>query len=304
MGSIQPNYVVSCSCTYWYACSAIFLSILYAAPKPTLQNGEQLLSGDFLKSNNGEYTLRLETDGTLVIYKGTEPNWSSGKRNTGTGPYKLRMQNDNNLVIYDSTNSHVWHIATSGQGTAGEGRLYLRDNGKLVVYGTDEWSPVLWTSPGELFKKFQNKFLRLGFGGAPNFIIFILKLFISNCALWCKISGDPDRRLLPWNCRLAKVNTYLTWQTTPQWQLETIVNGQLQSKIVKLQQGNLVCQIPQLRLPQAPLSLTAITNLANLTGKSFFLIQTPPQLDLVPVKETASATWVRPPLLYMPNIIA
>ena len=128
------------------------LSFLYAAPKPALQNGEMLHSGDYLKSNNGEYTLRLETDGTLVIYKGTEINWKSAKLNPGTGPYRLKMQRDSNLVIYDSTNTGVSVTSTFNQGTPDEAHLYLRDNGKLVVYGADGWSSVLWTSPGELFK--------------------------------------------------------------------------------------------------------------------------------------------------------
>ncbi|MET3517893.1 YD repeat-containing protein, partial [Pseudacidovorax sp. 1753] len=54
----------------------------------------------------GADKLLLQSDGNLVMYKGTEAVWASGT--TGQGGTSLKLQNDGNLVLYTSANAGVW----------------------------------------------------------------------------------------------------------------------------------------------------------------------------------------------------
>jgi hypothetical protein len=70
-------------------------------------------SGNYPWSNTDRSTLRMQTDGNLVLYTSTgRVLWQS--RTAGTGSHnRLVMQNDGNLVMYTSTNKAIWATSTT-----------------------------------------------------------------------------------------------------------------------------------------------------------------------------------------------
>ncbi|QUI20842.1 lectin [Vallitalea pronyensis] len=78
-----------------------------------LRPGESLTPGQFLISHNGQFYLRMQTDGNLVMYNQFGfALWSTGT--VGARVDKLIMQTDGNLVMY-AANGHVyWQTHTQG----------------------------------------------------------------------------------------------------------------------------------------------------------------------------------------------
>jgi hypothetical protein len=102
-----------------------------------LAPGSSLLPGQYLVSGNGQYTLRLQSDGNLVEYNSSGAAiWSLGT--AGRGVTALTMQSDGNLVLY-AGNSVVW--ATNSAGNTGA-FLALGSDGNISLTegGTPLWS--------------------------------------------------------------------------------------------------------------------------------------------------------------------
>lgn len=95
----------------------------------TLGPGSSLQKGDYLQSQNGKYTLIMQTDGSLVIYRVADGKviYSMEKR----GEFAV-MQTDGNFVEYASNGRWLW--ATHTEVSTGEQRIaYLRDDGSLII---------------------------------------------------------------------------------------------------------------------------------------------------------------------------
>ena len=89
--------------------------------KYSLTSGGVLGDGQELKSINGEYTLRMQEDGNLVVYLNSNPVlliWESRTDNVGSHPHRLELQQDNNLCIY-GRGKCTWSSQTSGLGKPG-----------------------------------------------------------------------------------------------------------------------------------------------------------------------------------------
>lgn len=112
--------------------------------KSTLHEWEKLSKGSSLVSNNGCFTLRMQTDGNLVLYgKEGRSFWST--ETAGKGGKEVVMQGDSNLVMYDSNNRPIWAI---NPGNVGSGsKLVVQDDGNAVVYMGNR---VIWAvNPGK-----------------------------------------------------------------------------------------------------------------------------------------------------------
>ena len=73
---------------------------LFLQPKSCLLPGDSLGNGEKLTSDNGQFTLCMQSDGNLVLYSGDNPLWESRTRGMGHPPYRLVMQENSNLCIY------------------------------------------------------------------------------------------------------------------------------------------------------------------------------------------------------------
>ena len=90
--------------------------------------------------NMGNWTLKWQYDGNLVLYQAGVAKWASNTQNKGTDLY---FQGDGNLVIYQSGNP-VWNSGTDAphQGGKGGRKLVLTSEGSLFIIDQD--SKVIW----------------------------------------------------------------------------------------------------------------------------------------------------------------
>ena len=106
-----------------------------------LRNGQSLMSGQALVSNDGRFKLCMQEDGNLVIYLLSDPIWASQTDNKGSAPFKLVMQEDNHLCIYDTYGNCTWANGMHGKGR-GKVSARMQDDGNFVVY--DENEDAVW----------------------------------------------------------------------------------------------------------------------------------------------------------------
>jgi hypothetical protein len=100
-----------------------------------LQTGQYLAVNDTLTSPNGQYSLKLGSDGNLVL--GTL--WQSHTSGS-SGEYFAIMQADGNFVVYQGSDPllqgrAVW--ATNTVQGLGQYIALLQDNGNFTVYTQD-----------------------------------------------------------------------------------------------------------------------------------------------------------------------
>jgi nucleoid-associated protein YgaU len=94
----------------------------------TLTQGQKLVRGESLTSNNGAYTLTLQDDGNLVLASRGQAIWATGT--DGQGVVRAEVQSDGNFVVY-TADKPVWHSNTEGKKDV---RLVLQDDRNLVLY--------------------------------------------------------------------------------------------------------------------------------------------------------------------------
>lgn len=103
-----------------------------------LTANQQLTPGQSLASCNGSYSLDLQGDGNLVLYRSGTALWSSGTANSAAS--QAILQGDGNLVLRNSAGTSVWSSRTSGNTGA---YLAVQNDGNAVIYsatGTALWS--------------------------------------------------------------------------------------------------------------------------------------------------------------------
>jgi nucleoid-associated protein YgaU len=102
----------------------------------TLTEGQKLVKGESLTSNNGAYTLTLQEDGNLVLASRGNAIWSTST--SGQDAVRAEVQGDGNFVLY-TADKPIWHSDTKGKKNV---RLTLQDDRNLVLYAADgpAWS--------------------------------------------------------------------------------------------------------------------------------------------------------------------
>jgi hypothetical protein len=107
-----------------------------------LHPGEMLRPGEYLLSINRIYTLRLQSDGNVVIYERQgeyeKPIWATGTNDRAVD--RLVMQHDGNLVLYSPGQSPLWSSGTVGRTNS---FVVMQSDGNLVIYAPGD--PV-WAS--------------------------------------------------------------------------------------------------------------------------------------------------------------
>jgi hypothetical protein len=109
-----------------------------------LPSGYVLSKGEAVLSLNRKYTLLMQTDGNLVLYRGKTALWGAGTEGHA-GAYAV-MQTDGNLVVYSSARKELWSTATNGNPGA---YLAVQNDGNLVLYsksGKALWWPKIYVS--------------------------------------------------------------------------------------------------------------------------------------------------------------
>jgi|GEM_PF-4494018 len=103
-----------------------------------------------LRSTNGVYSLLVQDDGNMCIYKnGTDFVWGTMTQNKDGAI--LKMQADGNLCLYNSKDGHVWSTDTyRGDASKKGSRLVLQDDGQLVLFNSAN-APIWNNSKGRLY---------------------------------------------------------------------------------------------------------------------------------------------------------
>jgi Domain of unknown function (DUF1906) len=96
----------------------------------TIQPGEGLVNGETYSSCDGRFSLAMQTDGNLVLYRnGAGATWASNT--AGSDGYAAIMQGDGNFVLYGHHSNALWNSGTNGHDGA---TLAVQTDGNLVVY--------------------------------------------------------------------------------------------------------------------------------------------------------------------------
>lgn len=110
-----------------------------------LRAGQTLAQDEQLASPGGRFTLAMQADCNLVLYRdGRTPVWASQTANRGQG-CRADMQSDGNFVVYDRFNRPLW---SSGTAQSGATRLQLDPRGAFTLLGGTGGRPI-WSSDGE-----------------------------------------------------------------------------------------------------------------------------------------------------------
>jgi hypothetical protein len=115
---------------------AAAVSASRAATSGVLKSGEKLAGGQEVKSANGKFTLRMQTDGNLVFLN----DKGEVKFHTGTAPNKgavATMQADGNLTVTKNGKA-LFHTGTQGKDVT----LHVQDDENLTLRTPD--GKVLW----------------------------------------------------------------------------------------------------------------------------------------------------------------
>jgi subtilisin family serine protease len=110
-------------------------------PQPApdhLVRGQGLQPGQFLRSQNGLYTLIMQGDGNLVLYnQAGQPLWHT---NTHGNPGAFAIfQTDGNFVVYTSGGRALWHTNTHGTAAS---IFVVQNDSNIVIYGPS--GQVFW----------------------------------------------------------------------------------------------------------------------------------------------------------------
>lgn len=148
---------------------------LNAQASNTLNAGQALNTGDKLISANGKYMLLMQVDGNLCVYKyvnGKQSSfvWCSMEHDFSNAT--LRMQTDGNLVVYDGAGKAKWSSKTQAYYNPKYGKsdfkpvklVFLNDGtlGLYTVYNKRVWSnqpsllDFVWTNRNSTELQFKS----------------------------------------------------------------------------------------------------------------------------------------------------
>ncbi|MDC7825300.1 hypothetical protein PQS90_09070 [Pseudomonas sp. BLCC-B13] len=135
--------------TRWILGFALSIAAFAASAAPAyLLPRHSLQPGQFLQSPNKVYSLHMQTDGNLVLYKnGFEPKWSTGTH--VKGGYKAKIEMD--LNVYSADGKKVWSSDLYGpifEEMKDRAYLVVQDDGNVVIVMDDAvWGYVELKKP-------------------------------------------------------------------------------------------------------------------------------------------------------------
>ena len=107
----------------------------------TITKGTEIPMNTIIASANGKYTLNMQDDGNLVLYKGAKALWATAT--DGKIVKACAFQPDGNLVLYGYNKNAIWASNTQNKGEVlkmqNDGNLVIYDKNQKAVWSTDTW---------------------------------------------------------------------------------------------------------------------------------------------------------------------
>lgn len=153
----------------------------------TLQPEERLSSGSRLRSSDGQYSLRMQRDGNLVLTSTGRVLWASGTY--GHPDASAVMQPDGNFVIVSHTGRALWETRTAGHPGA---TFSLQGDGDVSVQRS---GVVLWSTQSTPDSLVPGQTLHVGW-------------FLFSNGSACRLTMEPGGNLV-----LSSVGGRPLWQT-------------------------------------------------------------------------------------------
>jgi hypothetical protein len=131
--------------------------------KASLRAGATLKAGERVTSDNGQFTLYMQTDGTVALYAGAEPHWVDiwWKHAGGANPCLDMQAVDGNLVLVGEERGRREPAWDAGVYAAAGAYLVVQDNGDLVVVDAAGkrglWSSSTAADAGIALKKYEER---------------------------------------------------------------------------------------------------------------------------------------------------
>jgi len=130
----------------WETRTAPILPITLASAD-TVQTGEYLVDDTKIVSPNGKYSVVMQKDGNVVLFKGNGASatsvWATNTAGNNNLPHQLKFLIDGNLILYDSQSHVLWRTYMNYPNIAKPNRLIIQDDGNLVIrdlVNTELWS--------------------------------------------------------------------------------------------------------------------------------------------------------------------
>ncbi|KAI1326729.1 bulb-type lectin domain-containing protein [Xylariaceae sp. FL0255] len=106
----------------------------------TLGNGEWLLNGNSLFSEDGTVEFKMQGDGKIAVYWGGYCQFQN-TRDQRQDVKGIKMQEDGNLCMYTNDGTAVWHTNTASPSGNDTCIVAVQNDGNVVIYkGTPIWS--------------------------------------------------------------------------------------------------------------------------------------------------------------------
>ena len=122
---------------------SVFFTVINTSntKKKTINKGSEIAMNTIVSSTNGKYTLNMQEDGNLVLYKGAKALWATAT--DGKIVKACAFQPDGNLVLYGYNKNAIWASNTDNRGEylkmQNDGNLVIYDKNQKAIWSTDTW---------------------------------------------------------------------------------------------------------------------------------------------------------------------
>lgn len=121
-----------------YLATVLLFAAASSRAADSLYFNQSISNGGFIQSAGGRYSLVMQKDGNLIMYRA---DGSIRYRMPGNGAAAV-MQGDGNFVEYTRDGIPLWY---TGTGTGLRNHLTIQDDGDLVVFSPGPSVRVLWS---------------------------------------------------------------------------------------------------------------------------------------------------------------
>lgn len=139
------------------AALAIGAASMGGSAQAAVNAGERLKPGQQERSRNGTYTLRMQVDGNLTLFRTGDKKLVWNSQTGGNKGAFAAMGRDGNFVVFSASHAPLYITGTKGGANS---RLAVQEDGNAVVYSGD--NKALWDAKTDVRVLGNSQILRAG----------------------------------------------------------------------------------------------------------------------------------------------